>query len=66
VKLPLIRDSADFLLRTFLPRSVEAFAGLRKLEPIKPFLGIPVFFITQFGDPEVRASVQALQVVVTS
>ena len=56
----LIRDPADFLLRTFLPRSVGAFAGLRKLGPLTPFIGIPVFYITQFGDPEVRAAVQAL------
>jgi uroporphyrinogen-III decarboxylase len=55
-----IRDPADFMLRIFLPRSVGAFAGLRNLGPITPFIGIPVFFITQFGDPEVRASVQAL------
>jgi uroporphyrinogen-III decarboxylase len=55
-----IRDPTDFILRTFLPRSVGAFAGFRKLGPITPFVGIPVFFITQFGDPEVRASVQAL------
>jgi uroporphyrinogen-III decarboxylase len=55
-----IRDPTDFLLRTFLPRSVGAFGGLQKLGPMTPFIGIPVFFITQFGDPEVRASVQAL------
>jgi len=55
-----IRDPTDFILRTFLPRSVGAFTGFRKLPPITPFVGIPVFFITQFGDPEVRASVQAL------
>ena len=55
-----IRDPTDFILRTFLPRSVGAFAGFRKLGPMTPFVGIPVFFITQFGDPEVRASVQAL------
>jgi uroporphyrinogen-III decarboxylase len=55
-----IRDPADFILRTYLPRSVGAFAGFRKLGPLTPFVGIPVFFITQFGNPEVRASVQAL------
>ncbi|MCJ7813186.1 hypothetical protein MUP95_07725 [bacterium] len=37
-----------------------AFAGFRKLSPLTPFVGIPVFFINQFGDPEIRASVQAL------
>jgi len=56
----LIKDPADFLLRTFLPRSVGAFAGFRKLGPMTPFIGIPVFYITQFSDPEIRASVQAL------
>jgi len=55
-----IRDPSDFLLRIFLPRSVGAFAGFRKLGPLTPFIGIPVFYITQFGDPEVRTSVQAL------
>jgi uroporphyrinogen-III decarboxylase len=55
-----IRDPADFMLRIFFPRSVGAFSGFRKLGPLTPFVGIPVFYITQFSDPEVRASVQAL------
>jgi uroporphyrinogen-III decarboxylase len=55
-----IRDPADFLLRTYLPRSAGAFAGFRKLGPLTPFIGIPVFYLTQFGDPEIRAAVQAL------
>jgi uroporphyrinogen-III decarboxylase len=56
----LIRDPADFLLRVYLPRSAGAFAGFRKLGPLTPFIGIPVFYISQFGDPEIRAAVQAL------
>lgn len=56
----LIKDPTDFLLRFFLPRSVGAFAGFRKLTPMTPFIGIPVAYITQFSDPEVRESVQAL------
>jgi uroporphyrinogen-III decarboxylase len=55
-----IRDPADFLLRTYLPRSAGALAGLSRLGPLTPFIGIPVFYITQFGDPEIRAAVQAL------
>jgi uroporphyrinogen-III decarboxylase len=55
-----IRDPADYLLRVYLPRAAGAFAGLRKLGPLTPFVGIPVFYITQFGDPEVREAVQAL------
>jgi hypothetical protein len=56
----LIRDPADYLFRTFLPRSAGAFGGFRKLGPLTPFVGIPVAYITQFGDPEVRVSVMAL------
>jgi len=55
-----IKDPSDFLLRTFLPRSVGAFRGFQRLGPLTPFIGIPVFYITQFGDPEVWAAVQAL------
>jgi len=55
-----IRDPADYLFRTFLPRSIGAFGGFGKLGPLTPFVGIPVAYITQFGDPEVRASVLAL------
>jgi hypothetical protein len=56
----LIKDPTDFLLRTFLPRSVGAFAGFRKLGPMTPLIGIPVFYVTLFSDPDIRASVQAL------
>jgi len=56
----LIRNPADFMLRTFLPRSAGAFTAFRKLAPITPFGGVPVFLITQFGDSEVRAAVQKL------
>jgi uroporphyrinogen-III decarboxylase len=56
----LINDPTDFLLRTFLPRSSGAFAGFSKLSQMTPFIGIPVYYINQFGDPEIRASVRAL------
>lgn len=56
----LINDPTDFLLRSFLPRSSSALAGFSKLSRMTPFIGIPVFYINQFNDPEIRASVQAL------
>ena len=56
----LINDPTDFLLRTFFPRSVGAFEGFQKLNRMTPFIGIPVRYISQFGDPEIRASFQAL------
>jgi hypothetical protein len=55
-----IRDPADYLFRFFLPRSAGAFRGFAKLGPLTPMVGIPVAYINQFGDPEVRASVLAL------
>ncbi|MCJ7605834.1 MAG: hypothetical protein MUO19_07375 [Dehalococcoidales bacterium] len=55
-----IRDPADYLMRTFLPRSAGAFAGFSKLSAITPMVGIPVFYITQFGLPEVRTAFQTL------
>jgi uroporphyrinogen-III decarboxylase len=54
------RNPADWLLRVYLPRAAGAFAGLQKLGPLTPFIGIPVYYISQFGNPEVRAAVQAL------
>lgn len=56
----LIHDPTDFFLRTFLPRISGAFAGFSKLSQMTPFIGIPVFYVTQFADPEIRGSVQAL------
>jgi hypothetical protein len=56
----LIRDPADYLLRNFLPASVGAFAGLKKLGPMTPFVGIPVWYISQFGDPDIRVAYKTL------
>lgn len=56
----LIKDPAQFLLTTYLPRTVGAFAGFRKLGPMTQLLGVPVPYIAQYGDPEVRASVRTL------
>ena len=56
----LINDPTDFLLRKFLPRLAGGFEGFRKLSQMTPFIGIPVFYVTQFADPDIRASVQTL------
>jgi len=56
----LIKDPAHFLLTTYLPRAAGAFAGFRKLGPMIQTVGMPVPYITQFGDPEVQASVRSL------
>jgi hypothetical protein len=56
----LIRDPSDYFMRYFLPRSVGALSALKKLSPITPFVAIPVWYISQFGDPEIRQAYQAL------
>ena len=55
-----ISDPVDWMLRTFLPRSSAGLKGLSKIGPITPFIGIPVFLIAQFNDPEVRDAVKVL------
>jgi uroporphyrinogen-III decarboxylase len=56
----LIADPADFIQRHFLPVLGGAFAPWRKLAPLTPFVGIPVFYISQFNDPEIRQAYQTL------
>ena len=56
----LIKDPLDYLIRTWLPRTVGAFGGFRKLGQVPLIEYIPILYITQFADPEVRASVLAL------
>jgi uroporphyrinogen-III decarboxylase len=56
----VIKDPYDFLVRTWLPRTVGAFAGFKKLGPMPLLEALPVFYLPQFADPEVRASILAL------
>ncbi len=53
----LIRDPSDYLTRRFLPATNGALAGFRKLNPATIFVGIPVWYVAQFADPDIRASV---------
>jgi uroporphyrinogen-III decarboxylase len=55
-----ISDPTDYLLRTFLPRTNGALAGLSKLAPLTPLTSIPVFYLNRFGDPDVRAAIQTM------
>ena len=56
----VIKDPFDFLVRIWLPRTVGAFAGFKKLGPMPLIEALPVFYLPQFADPEVRASILAL------
>lgn len=53
-------DPRDFLMRSFLPRAAGAFGGFRKLKPATLPMTIPLSYAAQYGDPDVRASFEAL------
>ncbi len=55
-----IKDPRDFLMRSFLPRAAGAFGGFRKLRPGTLPMTIPLTYVAQYGDPDVRASFEAL------
>lgn len=56
----LINDPSDFWLRTFLPRAVGICKPFEKLPQLTPFIGIPVFYIAHFADPEIRETYRKL------
>ncbi len=56
----LIKDPSDFWLRTFLPRTVGACKAFEKLPQLTAFIGIPVFYVAYFGDPEIQAAFKTL------
>jgi uroporphyrinogen-III decarboxylase len=56
----LINDPADYLQRYFLPRAVGALKPFAKLAPLTPFVAIPVGYVGQFADPEIRKAYETL------
>jgi len=56
----LINDPADYLLRYFLPRAAGAFKPFSKFAPLTPFVAIPVGYVAQFADPEIRRAYETL------
>jgi uroporphyrinogen-III decarboxylase len=56
----LIKDPSDFWLRTFLPRAVGACKALEKLPQLTAFIGIPVFYVARFADPDIQATLKTL------
>jgi len=56
----LISDPADYLLRYFLPRSAGAFKPFAKFAPLTPFVAIPVGYVAQFADPEIRKTYETI------
>jgi len=56
----LIKDPSDFWLRTFLPRTLGACKAFEKLPQLTAFIGIPVFYVAYFADPEIQAAYKTL------
>lgn len=56
----LIIDPTDFWLRTFMPRQAGAFAPLAKLQHLTAFVGIPIFMMGQYADPEIQQAYKTL------
>jgi uroporphyrinogen-III decarboxylase len=56
----LIYDPADYFQRYFLPRCAGAFKPFSKFAPLTPFVAIPVPYVAQFADPEIRKAYETL------
>jgi uroporphyrinogen-III decarboxylase len=56
----LINNPSDFIFRKFLPRIVRGLAGFARLNPVTPFVALPMGYVLQYTDPEVRASLRTL------
>lgn len=56
----LINNPSDFIFRRFLPRIVRGFSGFAKLNPVTPFVALPMGYVLQYRDPDVRASIRTL------
>jgi hypothetical protein len=56
----LIKDPTDFWLRTFMPREAGAFAPLADLPHLTPFIGIPIFYLSAFGNPQIQSALKTM------
>jgi len=50
----LTRDPSDFWLRTFMPRQAGAFKPLANLPHLNPMIGLPIFYLSRFADPDIQ------------
>ncbi len=56
----LIKDPSDFWLRKFLPRAAGACKPFEKLSQLTAFIGIPVWYVANFGDPDIQEAFKKL------
>lgn len=55
-----LNDPADFFMRVYLPRTMEAFEPLRKLPPFKFSFGMPTVFLNSCALPGVQEALQSM------
>jgi hypothetical protein len=56
----LIKDPTDFWLRTFMPRQAGAFAPLADLPHLTPFIGLPVYYLSAFGNRRIQSTLKTM------
>jgi uroporphyrinogen-III decarboxylase len=56
----LLKDPADFFMRVYLPRTMEAFEPFRKLPPFKFAFGMPTGFLGACMQPDVQEAFQSI------
>ncbi len=56
----LLKDPADFFMRVYLPRTMEAFEPFRKLPPFKFAFGMPMIFLGSSMQPDIQEAFQSV------
>jgi hypothetical protein len=56
----LINDPSDFWLRTFMPRQAGGYAALARLPHLTAFVGIPIFYLASYADPEIQKAYKTI------
>ncbi len=58
----LISDPSDYMLRSYLPRTVGAFAGFKDLSSLFDFTELPFVsgYVGAWGSPEMTAGLEGL------
>lgn len=56
----LLKDPADFFMRVYLPRTMEAFEPFRKLPPFKFAFGMPMIFLGSCMQPDVQEAFESV------
>ncbi len=56
----LIQDPTDFWMRSFMSRIAGALKPLAQMPQLTAFVGIPIFYLASFGNPEIQSAYKAM------